>query len=371
MLIAPTFSIDAPSAPLAQPKPTTQRDQRIDFWRGICIVGMVSWHLFTHPSYPRALAFLVIQSINFAAEGFVLLAGVSIGYQLHKSPDRIRRAGPHLARAVRFLALHYVMASCITFVIVTTGLFGSLPTRTAAQWARDIAWLQFQPYLGDVLTVFIFLFALTPLLLAMQRWGGDAALAVLSLVVFAVSVVAPDFAALNAHGAFVVNGWQVYFVLGILFGLHYQRVLEAWRRRPGYYLTLNLIVCGLLMGWRLMVELDPDLAARAPLALRFERHPLTLARVLDMVAQMHLLALATTLVWRWIADWRPTAWLVLMGRHSLEIFVVSVALDYLLKGLFNYYGWGPPLNILCWPVLLVVLYQLARLLAWRATKQTA
>jgi len=40
---------------------------------------MVSWHLLTHPSFPRWLAFGVIQPFNFVAEGFVLLAGASVG----------------------------------------------------------------------------------------------------------------------------------------------------------------------------------------------------------------------------------------------------------------------------------------------------
>jgi hypothetical protein len=343
------------------------RDERLDFWRGLCIVGMVSWHLMSHPSYPRALAFAVIQSFNFVAEGFVLLAGASIGLQFRRRPEAVSRPGPHLARAGRFLILHYVIAAALTALICSTSLYEPVRQRPLGEWARDILLLEFQPYLGDVLSVFIFLFALTPVMLFVLRRAGAWALLTLSLAVFAVAVVWPRFAALNAHGAFVVNGWQIYFVLGILFGRSYPEVLAAWQRRPNVWLALNVVVCVAIAAYRLAIELNPDWEARVPGLLRFERHPLTLARTVEMLADMHLVALVTARLWPWIEPWRVTGWLVRFGRQSLRVFVVSIGLDYLICGWLTASGWGVPVNVAMWGLDVLVLYGVA---VWAVPRQT-
>ena len=145
--------------------PSSTRDEKLDFWRGLCIVGMVSWHLLSHPSFPRALSFAVIQSFNFVAEGFVLLAGASIGWQFRRRPEEISRPGPHLARAARFLLLHYAIAAALITLICSTTWYEPVRQRPLLEWARDILLLEYQPYLGDVLNVFIFLFALAPVML--------------------------------------------------------------------------------------------------------------------------------------------------------------------------------------------------------------
>src|SRR5256885_14174401 len=80
------------------------RDRRIDFWRGLCLFGMVSWTLLTHPSFPRWLAFGVIQPFNFVAEGFVLLAGTAVGLNVARKRSVPSR---HLQRAGAILGVHY------------------------------------------------------------------------------------------------------------------------------------------------------------------------------------------------------------------------------------------------------------------------
>jgi len=335
------------------------RDQKLDFWRGLCIVGMVSWHLMSHPSFPRALSFAVIQSFNFVAEGFVLLAGASIGWQFRRRPEVIARPGPHLARAGRFLLLHYAIAAALTTLICSTTWYEPVRQRPLLDWVRDILLLEYQPYLGDVLSVFIFLFALTPAMLFVLQRAGARSLLLLSLGVFAAAVVWPRFAALNAHGAFVVNGWQIYFVLGILFGRSYPEVLSAWQRRPNVWLLVNVTLCVAVSAYRLAIELHPAWEAQVPAMLRFERHPLTLARTVEILADMHLIALVTARFWPWIEGWRLTDWLVRFGRNSLRVFVVSIGLDYLICGLLTATGGGVPVNIALWGLDLLVLYGVA------------
>ncbi|MGD9646040.1 MAG: OpgC domain-containing protein [Pirellulales bacterium] len=363
---SPSHARPAEISKVHSSEPGLSRDEKIDFWRGLCIVGMVSWHLMSHPSYPRALAFAVIQSFNFVAEGFVLLAGASIGLQFRRRPETISQPGPHLARAGRFLILHWLVAAALVVLISSTSLYEPVPSQSMGQWASEIVTLQFQPYLGDVLSVFIFLFALTPLMLLVLRRAGPWALAALSVAVFAVAVAWPRLAALNAHGAFVVNGWQIYFVLGILFGRRYAEVLAAWRRRPNVWLAANVAICVAIAAYRLAIELNPEWEARVPGMLRFERHPLTLARTVEMLADMHLVALLTARFWPWIEPRRVTGWLVRFGRQSLRVFVVSIGLDYLICGVLTATGWGLPANVALWWLDLLVLYGVATWSApWR------
>jgi hypothetical protein len=344
----------------------TTRDEKLDFWRGLCIVGMVSWHLLSHSSFPRALSFAVIQSFNFVAEGFVLLAGASIGWQFRRRPEEIARPGPHLARAGRFLLLHYVIAAVLTTLICSTTLYEPVRPRPLVDWVRDILLLEYQPYLGDVLSVFIFLFALAPVMLLVLRRAGAAALMILSAAVFAVAIVAPHWLALNDGGAFVVNGWQLYFVLGILFGRSYPEVLAAWQRRPNVWLAVNLVICVAISAYRLAIELNPEWKVRVPALLHFDRHPLTLARTVEMLAELHLIALVTARCWPWIEPLRVTSWLVRFGRNSLRVFVVSIGLDYLICGLLTATGWGVPVNVGLWLIELVVLYVVA---VWAMPRQ--
>ena len=341
---------------MRSPSSNTTRDEKLDFWRGLCIVGMASWHLLSNPSFPRTLSFSVIQSFNFVAEGFVLLAGASIGWQFRRRPEEISRPGPHLTRAGRFLLLHYVIAVVLTTLIYSTTWYAPIQQRSLTEWAGDILLLRYQPYLGDVLSVFIFLFALAPVMLLVLRRAGAAALLILSVAVFAVAIVAPHWLALNDGGAFVVNGWQIYFVLGILFGRRYPEVLAAWQRRPNVWLAVNIAICLAISAYRLAIELNPELEAQMSAMLRFDRHPLTLARTVEMLADMHLIALVTTRCWKWIEPWRVTRWLVRFGRNSLRVFVVSIGLDYLICGLLTATGWGVPVNLALWGLELVVLY---------------
>ena len=348
--------------------PSSRRDEKLDFWRGLCIVGMVSWHLLNHPSIPRALSFAVIQSFNFVAEGFVLLAGASIGWQFRRRPEVIARPGPHLARAGRFLLLHYAIATVLTTLILSTTWCEPVRQPPLLERARDILLLRYQPYLGDVLSVFIFLFALTPVMLLVLRRAGAGALFALSMAVFAVAIVAPHWLALNDGGAFVVNGWQIYFVLGILFGRGYPEVLAAWQHRPNVWLLVNVALCVAISTYRLAIELNPEWEAQVPAILRFERHSLTLARTVEMLADMHLIALVTARFWPWIEPLRVTGWLVRFGRNSLRVFVVSIGPDYLICGLLTATGWGVPVNLALWGLDLLVLYGVAVIVVSRRNR---
>jgi hypothetical protein len=337
-----------------------RRDRRIDFWRGLCLFGMVSWHLLTHPSFPRWLAFGVIQPFNFVAEGFVLLAGAAVGLRIaqHRSvPSTLLR------RAGAVLIVHYAL---VCFVILLAagernlGLAAQLSAMPSSLWS--VLNLSFQPYLADVLSVFVFLFAAAPVFQLVYDRFGALGLVSMSAVIFTTASAYP----LNAAGAFDFNSWQLVFVAGILFGANYERLLTALKTTS----TRSLIVLVLLFAAACFVRVfiaGPD-GTRLPgwrAYLTFSRKPLTVARLLYIGLEMAVIALFTVRWWDTISKSSIVERIVALGRHSLPVFACSVALDYLLKAVCTELRLSFPMNLLAWLVELIVLFVLADVLDGR------
>jgi hypothetical protein len=322
---------------------------------------MVSWHLLTHPSFPRWLAFLVIQPFNFVAEGFVLLAGTGVGLHMSTRPSPALR---FIRRAASLLLVNYVLVIFIILIAAAGHRFGLniQPATIEPSW-WNVVTLRYQPYLGDVLTVFVFLFASVPLFQLVYRWGGGIALAALSAALFLSARVFP----LNAYGAFVYNSWQIFFVAGMLLGLNYDNRIRAWSKTSVASIAGWVLLFALLAGVRAFV-VGPD-DTQLPgwqSILMFSRKPLTPARIVYIGVEMFLIALVTVKWWDKISStWIVNA-IARFGPWSLEVFVVSVVLDYVLKALCTGFGVGFPVNLFAWLGELLLLYGLTFVLASRA-----
>ncbi|NQT37541.1 MAG: OpgC domain-containing protein [Planctomycetes bacterium] len=355
---------EQPTGDVTLRTPGAGRDERIDFWRGLCILGMVSWHLLTDPSYPTWFSFGVIQPFNFVAEGFVLVAGLVIGLGAARHAEHSVRVSHYLRRALQLLLLHYA-------VVVALGLiFGascSEETATGADWVRAILLLEYQPYLGDILSVFVFLFAATPIFLVVQRACGRWALLALSLAVYLAGNLATgggwsSLAALelNRYGAFDFNTWQFVFVLGLLLGGRF-KAITAWGRQ-NFRPCMAVCVGGfaLAFAYRLAVLSGRIPADTLPQSLDFSRHPLTIARLGYVGLQVALIGLLTVRFWDRLADGPVVRWIVMFGRRSLVVFVVSVFLDYALKAAILKTDLGFPANLTIWAAELAALDLVAR-----------
>jgi hypothetical protein len=342
------------------PAPRPARDGRIDFWRGLCILGMVSWHLLTHPSYPRWLSFPVIQGFNFVAEGFVLLAGTMIGLKLARSGDWVGLSRSSALRAGKILLVHWAMVAGLAALFAASPLFGELPPgQDLPGLAWDILTLRYQPYLGDILSVFVFLFASLPLWLLLRRWLGDGGLVLASAALYAAALLFPTFCPINGSGAFVFNSWQIYFVLGLVFGARYERVVRSWASHGRRYLIVLVPLVAVAVAYRVAIKVSPGFASRMPGCLLDERHPLTLFRTAYILGVMLLLGVLTVRHWERFGHGALARWVVLVGQHSMAVFVASVFLDYFLKALLTATGLALPFNLLPWGAELALLTALA------------
>lgn len=356
----------------------TRRDPRIDFWRGLCVVGMIAWHLFSHPAFPRYLSFPLIQALNFVAEGFVLLAGLSVGLLAARSPERACLIGRWLRRAGLFLIVHYAL----NLVLIALG-FASPSSNATSRYTTGsllaVLTLSWQPYLGDVLSLFAFLSLLTPLILRLRRKLGDTGILVFStfigigtlLIESCANWPRPHSIELNATGAFDVNTWQMVYVAGIVIGGRYEAILAAIHRSFARTTCLFLCLFATLFILRMVIDGRPAWIGLPPVLFTFQRHPLGLPRLLYILAQIGLVGLLTIRLWPTIADTVAIRIFQTFGRASLIVFVASVFLDYAAKLILDQPGSDVRHGLLACAVVFPMLYFLARYVSCKGVRPPA
>lgn len=341
----------------------------VDLWRGLCIVGMVSWHILADPSFPKWLSFSIIQPFNFVAEGFVLLAGLSVGMVGSRGPSTSSRTLRYLRRACQILIVHYAM---VAVLVAACGLgFVSMirPSVPSNGVVGAIARLEFQPYLADVLTVFVFLFSATPLFLWIERRFGLILLFVASLCIYVTANLVHSIPALrfwivlepNRHGAFDFGSWQLVYVVGLLVGRRLVSIQSAVKNnfRMAFSATLTLFFAA--GAFRLVADLGGWGIGSQLRAALFERHPLGPARLVYILLQLAVIGILTVRFWPSLENSRITRGLMLFGRSSLAIFAVSVFADYFLRTAIARMSLTFPANISCWLLELAALLVLAEL----------
>lgn len=352
----------------AQAAPLT-RVAPIDFMRGLCIIGMVSWHILADPSFPKWLSFSIIQPFNFVAEGFVLLAGLSVGIAGCRRPSTSTRSLRYLRRACQILILHYAMVAVLVAAF-GLGLVSLIrPSAPSSGVVGAIARLEFQPYLADVLTVFVFLFAATPVFLWIERRFGLTPLFVVSLCVYVMANAVHGIPALrfwivlepNRQGAFDFGSWQLVYVVGMLVGQRLESIQNAVKNNFGMALAATLALFFAAGAFRLVAELRGWGIGGQLRAALFERHPLGPARLVYILLQLAVIGILTVRFWPSLENSRIARGLMLFGRSSLAIFAVSVFADYFLRTAIARMSLAFPANIGCWLLELAALLVLAEL----------
>jgi hypothetical protein len=293
------------------------------------------------------------------AEGFVLLAGLAVGLKIRENRSRpsmlFRRAGA-------MLAVHYAL---VLFVLVFSAgervMGWTVQASATPRNIWEVATLSYQPYLADVLSVFVFLFAAAPLFQLVYQRFGAIGLGATSAVIFFTASTFP----LNTGGAFDFNSWQVVFLGGMLFGANYESLIARLKNTSNRAIMIWAL---LLVGAGLVRALiGPD---GAPLPgwrgyLMFSRKPLTVARIVYIGLEMMVIALLTVKWWDAISKSFIVRQIAALGRYSLPVFVSSVVLDYLLKAACTELRLSFPTNLVVWLVELTLLFMLADVLDGR------
>jgi hypothetical protein len=316
------------------------RDLRLDVWRGLCLVDVVLVHLaYNDVGFPPAVDALIKDYTRFAAGGFVLLSGLTVGSvfgaRLAAGPAERLAVYRILLRRAGVLVLVDLLSSVAFRVLDGARRFPVTDGAPIAEAVRRMVLLEQPGVTGGILFLYAVLLATLPAVLELRRRLGAGAVGVASLGLYVLAQ-----ASANAHwpaNDFPVLCWQPLFVAGFLSSGWYVRTREA---APGRLAVWTAIAAGafaavfvLQHGTRL--GLSP--AVPAVLDLDFTKTPLRPGALLWYLAVVQLLLAATTLCWRHVLALRPLAsFLALLGRHSLLVYVAHVFTEILVLE----YVWG-------------------------------
>ena len=210
------------------------RDLRIDLLRGLAVLAMVIDHL----AGPSRL-YLLTGGNRFytsAAEGFILLSGMTVGLVYRHVAEQ-----HGLATALRRLVARawtlYVLAIGLTLVMLPVSEVAQLPwafgieESTPLQVVWAILSLHQTYYLVDVLTLYVLLMLGAPLALFLLCEGRTWVLLTSSWLIWAGFQIFPQQTDLPwtiaGNNLFYLPAWQALFFTAMAIGYHRQHLAES------------------------------------------------------------------------------------------------------------------------------------------------
>ena len=340
----------------------TRRDDRLDFWRALCLIDMVLVHLV----YVAGVNFGIIQRTigeytRFAAGGFVFVAGMSIGAiflpRTFADNGRKKVYFSLWRRAFYILCVHFAATLSFVSLDLITGMRTDAPSIPAL--LRDI--LLFREG-GDLLPLYVIVVAASPVMLELLRRRLGLVLAVASLGLFAWGQNHPWMFSSPIHQNFPVILWQSIFTAGILFGVflpRYTLLPRSWKITLAC--TTALLSVLLWAG-----DFRSDFGWLHPvLPFSFCKTPLSIGEALRYFGLIFTIIFASDLLWNRIAGSWPVTMIQTMGRRSLAVYVAHVW----IVGMLALLAWKTK-SLGAWQMFLVVpaiagMWFVARLLDWR------
>jgi hypothetical protein len=329
------------AASATQP-PAPSRDLRLDFFRGLALICIFIDHI---PE--NYLNYFTISSIGFsdAAEVFIFISGFTASLVYGRAlatRGTLIATVQVLRRAWQLYVAHiFLFMIFIAEVSYTVSAFNN-PMYNEEMGVGDFLdqphiavvqamILQFQPTFLDILPLYIVMLLIFPLVLVGLRWRPYAVLIPSALLYIAVQVFNMAMPAYPPGNVWTFNplAWQFLFILGATLG-------RAQGRSPGRAqlveiafwpaLAIAAVAFTIRLSWTFhgFWEDVPDLFARQ--LWPTNKSNLSPLRLVSFFALVMLAA-------RWVSPQaqfmraRLARPLVLCGRHSLEIFCLSILLS--------------------------------------------
>jgi len=360
------------------PATASQRDLRLDFFRGIAL-----WLIFVDHIPSNVVNWFTVRNYGFsdAAEIFVFISGYTAAF-VYARAMRERGFVPASLRILKRVWQLYV-AHVFLFVIFFAQISYVARTFENPLFAEEMnvvellrqpemtlphaMLLQFKPANMDILPVYIvLLLAFPPVLWLMLRAPSATLMASVALYI-AASGLGWNFISFPA-GHWVINPltWQLLFFFGAwcavqtgqrLSGiLHSRAVITA----AALYLIFAFII---VRSWY-----RPWLAAYMPHWLHEFLYPIDKTN-LDVLRLVHFLALAVIVVRLIPRDWHAFQSPVLLpaivcGQHSLEIFCLGIFLSFAAHFVLTEISGQIPMQILVSVVGIGIMCGVAALISW-------
>jgi hypothetical protein len=330
------------SATVQTPVITTERDLRLDLFRGLAL-----WLIFLDHIPSNLVAWVTIRNYGFsdATEIFVFVSGYTAAF-VYGREMRERGfvvAGARILRRVWQIYVAHVFLFAIYLAeisYVATSFENPLyaeemnvldflkqPDITIVQALL----LKFKPANMDILPLYIVLLLLFPPILWLLQRRATLALGasvLLYVLTWHFNWNLPSYP--SGHWFFNPFAWQLLFVFGAWCALGGAQRLGAVTRSP---ITLGIAIAYLVFAFAITLTwYIPGLAGYVPHWLEDVIYPIDKVN-LDVLRFAHFLALAVVTVrfipreWPALKSW--WAWPpIVCGQHSLEIFCLGVFLSF-------------------------------------------
>ena len=360
------------------------RDLRLDFFRGLALICIFIDHI---PE--NYLNYFTISATGFydAAEVFIFISGFTAAL-VYGRTLALRGA---LIASVQVLrrAWQLYVAHIFLFMIFIAEVSYTVKTFNNPMYNEEMGvgdfldhphiavihalLLQFQPTFLDILPLYIVMLLIFPLVLLALRWRPPVILSLSVLVYLSVQIFSIGVPAYPAGTMWTFNplAWQFLFILGATLGYGGTQTMRAqlveWALSPA--LTIAALALLIRFSWTFhnLWDVVPPLFQRQLWPLN--KSNLSPVRFVSFFAMVVLVA-------RWVAPqaaFMRTRWarpLVLCGRHSLEIFCLSILLSALGHFLMSEINTGFTMQVIVNVVGVTAMCLTAAMLDWyRAVQQ--
>lgn len=295
-----------------------ERDLRLDFWRGLCLVDMVIIHLISQGMRMGWWSRQVFADYTrFAAGGFIFLAGMAVCYIfLPKTFEPQKRWKTYLAlwrRSLYLLGVHYAASLSMVMVYPLHDYYGPFPSGWS--YVLDVLLLQEG---CDLLMFYVVMVAVSPPLLELIRRGYWWLGAILSLALFGVGQYHPRVLSLPIQQDFMLATWQLIFAMGMLAGAVLPRY-DALTR-----IAKMKIAAGFAGVLAVLMALKYSGIGSGVLGLQFDKWPLKWGEALRYMALICTIMAVTDLFWGRIGSSQVAGFFQRLGRRSLAVYVAHI-----------------------------------------------
>ena len=319
---------DTPEIGAVKPK----RDERLDFWRGLCLIDMILVHLayYDEVQFSDFFRGMLTDYTRFAAGGFVFLSGLCLGIIfLPRAIKAIEKIGNPFAvyRKIWARASKIYIVQIFSSLLLTWFFDPVLHKEFSAHPVRFLFDLVCMRRGNDLLLLYVCMLALSPAMLELIRRRLWLMLALISMLVFRIGMMDPyRFAfikpfATQPGGKFPVLLWQMVFVSGMLC----TRPLAAFDRARQATKLLVLSVIGVL-ATLIILSAYPDLINRTTpiIPLTYIKVPLSIGEYFRYTLTTLLIMLVTDATWKSITGIPFFRFICMLGRNSLFVYVAHL-----------------------------------------------
>jgi hypothetical protein len=366
------------AAPLPAAPAATERDLRLDLFRGIAL-----WLIFLDHIPENVVNWFTIRNYGFsdATEIFIFISGYTAAFVY----GRAMRERGYLIASARILrrAWQIYVAHIFLFTIFMAEIAYVAATFDNPLYAEEMnildflkqpdvtifqaLLLKFKPVNMDVLPLYIVLLLLFPPALALLMWQPAFALAASALLYVLTWNFDWNLPA-YPNGVWFFNpfAWQLLFVFGAWCALGgAKRLAPVLQSRTVLAVAIAYLAFAFVITLTWYVE---PLGRLVPNWLSEWMYPIDKTN-LDVLRFAHFLALAAVTVRFVPRDWPGLKWPILQpaircGQHSLEIFCLGVFLAFAGQFVISEYSGGPLIQIAISFTGIIIMIGTANLISW-------